>query len=72
VITDKDPDAAGDQVTAPNKAAKIPLKVGDANWPNVVKAVQGGFKIEQVKSKYDFDQKTEAELSQLQTKSVTK
>jgi hypothetical protein len=62
LITDKDTDAAGEQVKAPNKAAKIPLKVGDANWPNVVKAVQGGFKIEQVKSKYEFDASVELEL----------
>ncbi len=58
LITDKDTDAAGEQV----KSKKIPLKVGDSNWPNVVKSVQGGFKIDQIKSKYEFDERTEVEL----------
>ena len=44
------------------KATKPPLKVGDANWLNVVKALREGFTIDQIKTKYSMDDKTEVEL----------
>lgn len=42
--------------------SKTPLKVGDQNWPKVIQALKGGYKIEQIKLKYSFDDKTEVEL----------
>jgi hypothetical protein len=60
LITDKDIDAAGEQVkTAPKKQT---LKSNTAEYKKVFEALRNGFKMEQVKSKYTVSKAVESQL----------
>ena len=58
LVTDKDTDAAGEQV----KQDKPWLNPGTENWTKVVKAMKEGFTLDQVKKKYAISKDNQKKL----------